>query len=196
MLCRNHVDVSEGIRRCARCQVPFCRDCLVEIQGRPYCAICKTEQLLDVRSGVDRTVISLASNWKRFGAIILDGLIVSLPAYLLLILLPAMTLAKRNETAGGIFIMVLWIPYVLAQPAYEALMFQHKNGQTLGKMALKIRVVRPDGSPLTPGQAWGRAFAKLFLGCISIFDYLPALFTAEKTTIHDLVAGTRVVDHD
>jgi uncharacterized RDD family membrane protein YckC len=176
--------------------VPFCRDCLVEIQGRPYCATCKTEQLLDVRSGVDRTTITLASNWKRFGAIFVDGLIVGLPSYLLFILLPALTLAQQNDSAGAIVMMVMWIPYILAQPTYEALMFQYKNGQTLGKMALKVRVVRPDGSPLTVGQAWGRAFAKLLLGCISIFDYLPALFTAEKTTIHDLVAGTRVIDHD
>lgn len=194
MICRNHVDVSEGIRRCARCQVPFCPDCLVEIQGRPYCATCKTEQLMDVRSGVDRTMIAYASNWKRFGAIIIDGLIVGLPAYLLLVLLPALLFAQQNDTAGSIVSMALLVPYILAQPTYEALMFQYKNGQTLGKMALKVRVVRPDGSPMTTGQAWGRAFAKLLLGCISIFDYIPALFTAEKTTIHDLVASTRVVD--
>jgi uncharacterized RDD family membrane protein YckC len=61
-------------------------------------------------------------------------------------------------------------------------------------MALKVRVVRPDGSPITSGQAWGRAAMKMIFGCIWFADYLPAFFTQEKTTLHDLVASTRVVD--
>jgi len=60
MICRNHVDVSAGVRRCSRCGVTFCSDCLVDIQGKPYCATCKGEQLLDVRSGVDRTNLEFA----------------------------------------------------------------------------------------------------------------------------------------
>jgi hypothetical protein len=31
-------------------------------------------------------------------------------------------------------------------------------------------------------------------GCISIIDYIPAAFTDEKTALHDMVAGTRVVE--
>ena len=201
MICRNHVDVSEGVRRCARCQVPFCADCLVEIQGRPYCSTCKAEQLLDVRSGVDRTIMSYASNWKRFGALILDGLIVGLPSYLIFIVLPMMLVASTNPSSDNPAVafvpLIGWIPYFLTTPIYEALMTLHKNGQTLGKMALKVRIVRMDGSPVTNGQAWGRAFGKMLLGsCISIFDYVPALFTAEKTTIHDLIASTRVIDSE
>ena len=34
-------------------------------------------------------------------------------------------------------------------------MLQYKDGQTLGKMALQVRVVRPDGSPITPGPGLG-----------------------------------------
>ena len=73
MICRNHVDVSEGIRRCARCGAPFCSNCLVDISGKPYCATCKTEQILDVRSGVERGVLDLASIGRRFGASFVDG---------------------------------------------------------------------------------------------------------------------------
>jgi uncharacterized RDD family membrane protein YckC len=77
---------------------------------------------------------------------------------------------------------------------YEALMLSTKNGQTVGKMALRIRVVRPDGSPITKGQAWGRAVMRLVLGCLVIADYLVFFFTDERTTLHDMTAGTRVVD--
>ena len=192
MICRNHVEVSEGVRRCARCMSPFCGDCLVEINNRPYCATCKQEQLLDVRSGVDRARLDLASNWKRFGAIFLDGLLTAIPMYAIMGAVLFTTATEGGEPSP--FLNLIGVPFAFAGFFYEALMMQFKSGQTLGKMALKVRVVRPDGSPITTGQAWGRAAMKMIFGCIWFADYLPAFFTQEKTTLHDLVASTRVVD--
>src|SRR4051794_25380855 len=78
--CRNHWDVVEGLRQCSRCGQTFCRDCLIDIGGRPYCATCKNEQLLDVRSGVtSAATLNLASLGRRFAALFLDGLIVGIP---------------------------------------------------------------------------------------------------------------------
>lgn len=192
MLCRNHIDVDAGVRRCARCGIPFCPDCLVEISGRPYCLMCKSEQLLDVRSGVDRSQVQYATILRRFGAVFLDGLLVAIPMYALmgvLIFVPA----SRGQEVNPLFNLI-GIPFAFLSLVYEGLMLQYKNGQTLGKMALKVRVVRPDGSPMSPGQAWGRVVMRTVLGCLWIVDYIPAFFTLEKTTLHDMVAGTRVVD--
>ena len=192
MLCRNHIDVAEGVRRCARCGTPFCPDCLVEISGRPFCATCKSEQLLDVRSGVDRSQLTYATILRRFGAVFLDGLLVAIPMYALmgvLIFLPA----SRGQEVNPLFNLI-GVPFAILSLVYEGLMLQFKNGQTLGKMALKVRVVRPDGSPISPGQAWGRVVMRTVLGCLWIVDYIPAFFTMEKTTLHDMIAGTRVVD--
>ena len=193
MLCRNHVDVDEGVRRCARCGAPFCPDCLVEISGRPYCATCKSEQLLDVRSGVDRSQIQYATILRRFGAVFLDGLLMVIPMYAVIgfvVFLPT----SRGEEVNPLLVNLISIPFALLSLAYEGLMLHFKNGQTLGKMALKVRVVRPDGTPISPGQAWGRVVMRTVLGCLWIVDYIPAFFTNEKTTLHDMVAGTRVVD--
>lgn len=192
MLCRNHIDVDAGVRRCARCGIPFCPDCLVEISGRPYCLTCKSEQLLDVRSGVDRSQILYSGILRRFAAIFLDGLLMAIPIYTLLgifVFLPA----SRGETPNPLFNFVS-IPLSFISLLYEGLMLSNKNGQTLGKMAMKVRVVRPDGSPISSGQAWGRVVMRTVLGCMVIVDYIPAFFTLEKTTLHDMVAGTRVVD--
>jgi uncharacterized RDD family membrane protein YckC len=192
MLCRNHIDVAEGVRRCARCGTPFCPNCLVEISGRPYCATCKSEQLLDVRSGVDRSQLEYAKILRRFGAMFLDGLLVAIPVYALmgvLIFVPA----SQGREINPLFNFI-GIPLALLSLAYEGLMLQFKNGQTLGKMALKVRVVRPDGSPMSTGQVWGRVLMRTVLGCLWIVDYIPAFFTQEKTTLHDMVAGTRVID--
>jgi len=193
MICRNHVEVSEGVRRCARCMGPFCGDCLVEINGRPFCAVCKQEQLLDVRSGVDRARLDLASGWRRLGAYILDGLIIGIPVWIVVAFFvfgPAIQGKEPN---------VLWnfmgLPIALLSFLYEALMLQAKDGQTLGKMAVGVRVVRLDGSPITAGQAWGRCALKAILStcCIILVDCIPAFFTEERTAIHDMVANTRVV---
>ena len=193
--CRNHPDVLEGVRYCSQCGGPFCNDCLVTINDRLYCATCKSEQLLDVRSGVDRTRLQLAGIGRRFGALVIDRLIVIGPLYALFLISMFATMNAKGEPSPWVFVLLL--PLLFGLPVYEGLMLQHKNGQTLGKMALRVRVVRADGSPITAGQAWGRSAMRFVLeGCISFVDYIPAFFTQEKTALHDMVSTTRVVDVD
>ena len=197
MICLNHVDVTEGVRRCSRCGNPFCPDCLVTIQGRPFCATCKTEQLLDVRSGVDRTRLVYAGFWSRLGAQVLDGLIVGIPAYAIFfaVFSVALNAMQRQATPpNALLLLAAYVPFYLFPILYEALMLTLKDGQTVGKMALRLRVVRPDGSRISAAQAWGRAVMRLVLGCLVVVDVIPYFFTDEKTTLHDIVAGTRVVE--
>jgi uncharacterized RDD family membrane protein YckC len=187
MICRNHVDVSEGVRRCSRCGSTFCHDCLVDIGGSPYCATCKTEQLLDVRSGVG-TTLDLAGIGRRFGATFVDGLITGIPALIFYFVI----FGGLTRFGGRVFNPLFWIPSVLAI-VYQASMLKAR-GQTLGKMALHVRVVRPDGSDISGGQAWGREVARALLGVLYVVDYLPAFFTKDRRTVHDMLAGTRVVN--
>ena len=196
MICRNHVDVAEGVRRCSRCGGSYCSQCLVPIQNQLFCATCKTEQLMDVRSGVDRTRLVYGGFWARFGAQIIDGLIAGVPAYAIFmaVMFSAAAAAQKSETASPARILLAYVPLYVFPVLYEALMLSMKNGQTVGKMALRLRVVRPDGSLISTGQAWGRAAMRLVLGCMAIVDYIPYFFTDEKTTLHDMVAGTRVVE--
>lgn len=197
MICRNHVDVSQGVRRCSRCGAAFCPDCLVQIRELPYCATCKTEQLLDVRSGVDRSQLLYSGFWKRAGAYLIDYVLITVVNWAIMI--PFMFATGFNAAMGGTgemnpWFFLIYIPMILIPIFYEALMLQTKDGQTLGKIALRIRVVRPDGSSISRGQAWGRTVMRLVLGCLFIVDYIPYFFTDEKTTLHDMVANTRVVD--
>jgi uncharacterized RDD family membrane protein YckC len=192
LACRNHPDVVEGLRYCSRCGQAYCPDCLVNIRGNSYCAMCKNEQMLDLGSGVDQNVLELAGIGRRFGALLIDGVVLSIPIGIFFAL-AAVAIASTNNANPiwfqlGIFaVMPLYI-------AYEALMLGSR-GQTLGKMALKIKVVRADGTAITNGQAWGRSFMRQILAsCLSIFNYLPAFFTKDRTCLHDLVANTRVVN--
>jgi len=192
LACRNHPDVLEATRHCSRCGGRFCRDCIVALNDRLYCATCKNEHLRDLQSGFDRTRLNYASSVRRFGALVIDRLIVFVPMYALFFV-AVVSIPQRAEDFP--WVMLLLIPLIFAMPVYDALMIQYQNGQTLGKKALRLRVVRMDGSPVTAGQAWGRAAMRFVLeGCISFIDYIPAIFTEEKTTLHDMAAGTRVVE--
>lgn len=190
--CRNHPDAIEGLRYCSRCGQVFCPDCLVTIRGNTYCATCKAEQLLDLTSGVDQSTLELAGIGRRFGAMFIDQLILSIPVLIGFAIV--MFAAFSNKDFNPLWLQPGLLIVVALYVVYEALMLAAR-GQTLGKMAMKIKVVRADGTPLTTGQAWGRAFMRQILAsCLSIFNYLPAFFTKDRTCLHDLVANTRVVN--
>ena len=193
MNCANHPVVSEGVFRCSRCGIPYCSDCLVTLQGRQYCARCKGERMTDLRSGVDATQVQLAGVGRRFAAVWIDGLVIGLPVgiAILVFVIPAMVSGGSQAPPNwfGWVGYVSW-PFYLV---YEALMLKAR-GQTLGKMAVGIKVVQPGGVPISAGQAWGRAVVRqLFFSFLSLIDVLPVLFTQEKTCIHDMAAKTRVV---
>jgi uncharacterized RDD family membrane protein YckC len=194
--CRNHWDVVEGLRQCSRCGQTFCRDCLVDINGRAYCAGCKNEQLLDVRSGVTvATNLDLANPGRRFVALFIDGFVVGLPFIVLMIVAMVGAFSTNHLSPESMMWLqpLSWL-WIIGQFVYEGLMLAAR-GQTVGKIAMKVKVVRPDGSDISTGQAWGRAAMRhVLVSCLCIINYLPAFFTLEKTTLHDMVASTRVVN--
>jgi len=192
LVCTNHPEVAEDLRYCSRCGKIFCADCLVDIQGSTFCAGCKSEQMLDLASGVNPTQLELADVGRRFVALLIDSFVIGLPVGAVIAVIMVLAVTNRNEEAIGFIMPFLFVPSIL-YIVYEGVMLSTR-GQTLGKMAMKIRVVRRDGSTITTGQAWGRAVMRTILqGCLSIFNYLPAFFTKEKTCLHDLVSDTRVV---
>jgi uncharacterized RDD family membrane protein YckC len=158
------------------------------MQGGLYCANCKAEQVLDLRSGVTHSQgeLEYASRRRRFAALLVDYLPIMVFGFFL-----GMYYATRGRSVGMFSPVNTGMGLLFI--CYEALMLGTR-GQTLGKMALGVRVVNTDGSPISMAQGWGRAFARAILGWLLIVDYIPVLFTAEKTTLHDMLAKTRVVN--
>ncbi|HWN44215.1 MAG TPA: RDD family protein [Thermoanaerobaculia bacterium] len=203
MPCKNHPFVEDRLTRCSRCAEAFCPDCIVEIGGLPYCLNCKTESMRDLRSGVPLGELDMASVGRRFVAFVIDWLIVLLPIMILafLVFLPLglfetqeglETLPPAFAIFGNLFVSLgAAAIYIL----YEGLMLV-SGGQTVGKKAMKVKVVSAEGRDLTTGQAWGRAASRQILGivpCLNIINYLVA-FGQERTAIHDMMAKTRVVN--
>lgn len=211
MPCPNHPGVSEGLVECWRCRRAFCANCAVELHNYFFCTDCKTAQVRDLLAGTDMFSMDYATMEWRFLAWVIDGFIkwgIFTAVYVFGVVLVSgvagVTSSGRggNPYAGlavfGFLFAFVTLGHVLGM-VYEALMLAYFNGQTLGKMAVGIRVVTAEGNPISTKQAWWRSIVKLlmfFIGCdcpigISI-DGIFALGT-ERASIHDQVTKTRVV---
>ena len=200
MGCAFHPAVEAGLERCERCGGTFCPDCYVVLRDAAFCAPCKVDYVRDLRSGIVPRALDLASIGRRFGGLWIDGVLTTLAVYAVLIPLMfaagvASATAARQDHVDPLMTVVglLMYPLMFGVPlVYEGLMLQ-RRGQTLGKIALGVKVVTPEGNAISTAQAWGRAALKVVLGSCLGIDYLPALVTRERTCLHDMIAKTRVV---
>ena len=139
----------------------------------------------------------LASPWARLAAVIIDGLIVGIPSLLFWVLAFASLISEGDESslalvlAGLVIIIVIFVIQMVLLGT---------RGQTIGKIALKIRIVDAQTGAHTgwPRLVLLRAIVNAiltsipFLGTIYwIVDSL-FIFRADRRTIHDLYSGTRV----
>lgn len=68
-----------------------------------------------------------------------------------------------------------------------------RYGATLGKMALGLRIVRPDGARVGYGRAFVRPLAEMISGLLLYVGYFMAAFDGERRALHDRMCDTRVI---
>lgn len=83
------------------------------------------------------------------------------------------------------FLLMLKLSYFAA--------FTAVGGQTIGKMALRLRVVTADRTPVDSAVAVRRTLAGAVSALTLGLGYVPAFFDTERRTLHDRLARTRVV---
>lgn len=84
------------------------------------------------------------------------------------------------------------VTFVLGLNVAYLAVFTANGGQTLGKMALGLKVEGTDGA-LTFGGAVLRVAATIAGGVVFGAGFVPALWRADRRAMHDQVAHTRVV---
>lgn len=177
---------------CAECGKGFAADEVVKFGDRYVCAACKPTYLQRMQEGaVVSGALDYASFGIRFGAKILDGIILWIVNIGLSVVAGLATGVSGSEPN---------IPMLIASVVVSLLLnigygtfFIGKFGATPGKMACKIKVVRPDGSPVGYGRAFGRIFAEILSGMICYIGYIMANFDEEKRSLHDRICDTRVI---
>jgi uncharacterized RDD family membrane protein YckC len=148
-------------------------------------------------------VMPLATAGSRLAAVLIDA-VLFLPAVIAGVV---MSLTMRPTpggpppSLGGATIAVVAVLglYVLAVGIYQIVMLSTR-GQTVGKKAMKIRIVKLDGSE--PGfvhafllRAIVNALPSMIPVVGSIYGLVDVLFIfrADRRCIHDLIASTRVI---
>jgi len=124
-----------------------------------------------------------AGFWIRAGAYMIDGLLITCAQILLYTFL---LLAGAPKFLANVVGSLLGIGYFVWMPVAC-------GGQTVGKMAAGIAIVRPDGSPLTVLRCLGRWAGYILSTLLAGLGFVMAAFTDQKRALHDYLAGTRVV---
>jgi len=135
-----------------------------------------------------------AGFWIRMVATIIDAFIVFVLQFLLgtLLVLAGVAAAGQHVSAGNMTVLVQLFGFALSCVYY--VVFTGYCGQTPGKMALRIKVIRRDGSLLSYGRAAFREIpAKFISGIIFGIGYLMVAFDEQKQGLHDRMADSYVI---
>ena len=195
-------------RFCAECGRPTLPDELASFGGHMVCPECKNTYVQKLREGVapGARAFRFGGFWIRFAASMLDGIILAVVAGIFsAFLFPAFMsrglVRSNNPTPEEALTMIapmlgvmgaMFLLNMIVGCSYETF-FIARLGATPGKMALGLKVVRPDGGPITAGRAAGRYFAKMISGMILMIGYIIAGFDSQKRALHDMICDTRVI---
>jgi uncharacterized RDD family membrane protein YckC len=145
--------------------------------------------------------------WIRFVARVIDGLLVGLLQGVLVFPLLLM-FGGMGRLLGGLengeeaamaaipammgMVMMFTVVGIGVGLAYEVY-FLSTRAATPGKMALGLKVIRPDGQRISGGLAAGRFFARWLSDLVLYIGDIIAALDAEKRSLHDHICGTRVI---
>lgn len=149
------------------------------------------------KKGQEKQVVKVIGFELRLAAFLIDavfvgffslllGVFVGLIAYLLLWLTPSSL--EHLERVIVICGIIFSLAYYIVSWARE--------GQTIGKTTLGLRVVGPDGKPPSWGQAVLRYVGYLVNGVLLSLGFVWILFDDKRQGWHDKIARTYVVYFD
>ncbi|HTU68628.1 MAG TPA: RDD family protein [Steroidobacteraceae bacterium] len=140
--------------------------------------------------------LELAGRGIRLGAYLLDAVIGGVLIYLPAVLVGGFSAVGENgmprlSGLGGVLVLV-----GLAVWLYFTIIYVARNGQTIAKKLLGIKVVRSDGSKASLGRIfWLRNVVNAIIGIIPFYvliDHL-VIFGDARQCVHDKIADTIVV---
>ncbi|MEI9970977.1 MAG: RDD family protein [Ignavibacteriota bacterium] len=167
--------IDPDVRYCSQCGQPSPLDRLARFGDTLVCPNCKNSYVQKLREGVApfRPAFVYGGFWIRFVAVLIDGIILGVASSAVQLLLlgsmvrpianmreplpPDQALAAFGAVMGTLAVSMLVSMAIGA--SYEGF-FISRAGATPGKMVFGLKVVRPNGAPVTLGRAIGRYFAK------------------------------------
>ena len=184
-----------AIVECGVCHRTFPADQTIRYGAVNVCAECKPQFMQGLREGTTTGAVALefVGFGARFGAKIIDWVLMWAVGAVINMIFYGSIMGPTNPaqvsfpTMGLVTLLNFLIPLI-----YQTA-FLYWRGQTIGKMALGIKVVTPEGAGLGLGKCIGRPLAEILSGCLLLIGYLMVLWDPEKRALHDRLAGTRVI---
>ena len=182
---------------CPRCQasntlgVTFCYSCGLPLEDdqrvvRPPAAV---PGAAPSRQPAASAYTTPAGFWIRLVAAIIDALVVIGIRMLLLVILPGISITEYGEIPE-------WGRYDNIMLVADALYFTLSVSifsTTVGKRLLGMRVLRTDGSRVSPLRAFARYIAYIPSTLLLLIGFLMIGFTSDKRGLHDRLCDTMVV---
>jgi uncharacterized RDD family membrane protein YckC len=141
----------------------------------------------------------LAGRGARLGGAIIDGVILLGLWWLVGLVTPWNIFSPQMAEAGMVALLGMQLLGLLLFALVNGYLLMTR-GQTVGKMLLGMRIVRPDGSAATPARVIGLRYAVgWLLSAVPVVGMVYALidclmiFRADRRCLHDLIADTIVV---
>jgi predicted Zn finger-like uncharacterized protein len=148
----------------------------------------------------ERASMTYAGFGVRFAAHFIDGIIagIMMKISMYLIMFPIAYSFSLNPQPAAVTpslplaLVVSGLVGILLPSLYYILMWGRK-GATLGKMAMKIKIVSTDGSDISYGTAFLRYIGTMISGILFGLGYLWMLWDDRSQTWHDKIASTLVI---
>jgi uncharacterized RDD family membrane protein YckC len=144
-----------------------------------------------------------AGFWKRYAALFIDTFVVGIAYYIVLIAMMLLVFGTAGLSGAGsdamgaglaAMLIVVYVLYPVISSLYYVGFESSSLQATLGKLAVGIKVTDDSGHRLGRGNALGRWASHLLCYFTLHIGYIIAGFTDRKRGLHDMVAGTLVVD--
>lgn len=183
---------------CPGCQEIFLFDSTVDSSGAATEEAPASPDFIFTPCALAESDLPKAGFWIRGAAAIVDALIAgALQGIIVFLFAGLLGLLLRGFDSDSLLMLSLaWLLSASISVVYYVF-FTVYGGQTPGKMALRIKVVRTDNSSLTLGRAFYReTVCKFVSGIILGIGYLMVAFDEKKQGLHDRMADTYVVRLD
>ena len=139
-----------------------------------------------------------AGFWVRFGAVVIDTVVLGLAGVILAIITVIAIVLVSPDTfldtlLSPVFAILSQIVMNILSAAYFVFMHSSSKQATLGKMAMSLKVTDVDGERIGVGKSFLRLIGTFVSAVLLMIGYLMVAFTERKQGLHDKIAGTLVV---
>jgi uncharacterized RDD family membrane protein YckC len=190
--------VENAQTKCVECGVSFAASDMIRFGDASVCGNCKPIFVQKLAEGAQiRTGMRYAGFWIRFGAYLIDSIIVGIVNAIIqmtVLFTTASGIGTAQPTVPTMpMVLASLLPFALLI-AYETVMVG-KYGATIGKLACHLKVVTADGASVSYGRAFGRYLGKLLSIFTLSIGFIIAAFDPEKRALHDRLCNTRVIEN-